>query len=184
LGELLIDMLPSELGRRLAEVSAFYPEPGGALANVAVAAARLGAESAFIGRVGDGAFGHHLSEVLRAEGVDTSGMRLDQEARTTMGFIAQPDENTVEFVLYGNPGADMRPRPVDVLKVNEVELALLTAAYGPGGARRPAVPPLGRLAHDVSALTRGGQSLFAMGPRLCVVTLGREGSFSPDEARW
>ena len=248
LGELLIDMFPSELGRRLAEVSAFYPKPGGAPANVAVAAARLGAESAFIGKVGDDAFGHHLIEVLRAEGVDTSGMRLDQEARTTMAFIAQPDENTSEFVFYRNPGADMRLRPdeldrgmlsqgkafhfgsisliaepsrsatlealgearaggalisfdvnyrptlwdkpsvarerieetiplVDVVKVNEVELVLLSAAYGPGGAGRPAAPPPGRLARDVSALTRGGQSLLAMGPRLCVVTLGREGSF-------
>lgn len=77
LGELLIDMVPSELGRRLAEVSAFHLRPGGAPANVAVAAARLGAESAFIGRAGDDACGHHLIEVLRAEGVDTSGMRLD-----------------------------------------------------------------------------------------------------------
>ena len=48
LGELLIDMFPAELGRPLAEVSAFYPKPGGAPANVAVAAVRLGAQSAFI----------------------------------------------------------------------------------------------------------------------------------------
>ena len=43
LGELLIDMFPAELGRPLAEVSAFYPKPGGAPANVAVAVVRLGA---------------------------------------------------------------------------------------------------------------------------------------------
>ncbi|MFB0546897.1 MAG: PfkB family carbohydrate kinase, partial [Anaerolineae bacterium] len=46
LGELLVDMFPAELGRRLNEVSAFRPIPGGAPANVAVAAARLGAKSA------------------------------------------------------------------------------------------------------------------------------------------
>lgn len=28
-----------------------------------------------------------------------------------MAFIAQPDENTAQFVCYGNPGADMRLRP-------------------------------------------------------------------------
>ena len=38
LGELLIDMFPSELGKPLAEVSSFRPKPGGAPANVAVAA--------------------------------------------------------------------------------------------------------------------------------------------------
>ena len=33
LGELLVDMFPAELGRRLADVSAFQPKPGGAPAN-------------------------------------------------------------------------------------------------------------------------------------------------------
>ena len=52
LGEMLIDMFPAETGKRLAEVSAFLPKPGGAPANVAVAVPRLGRRSAFIGKVG------------------------------------------------------------------------------------------------------------------------------------
>lgn len=40
LGELLVDMFPAEVGRGLAEVSAFRPVPGGAPTNVAVAAAQ------------------------------------------------------------------------------------------------------------------------------------------------
>ena len=52
MGEILIDMFPAEIGRRIADVTAFYPKPGGAPANVAVAAARLGRETAFIGKVG------------------------------------------------------------------------------------------------------------------------------------
>lgn len=119
LGELLVDMFPAELGRRLVEVSAFRPKPGGAPANVAVAAARLGARSAFIGKVGDEAFGHHLADVLRREGVDVRGMRFDQEARTGLAFIAMPDENTAEFVFYRNPGADMR------LRADELDRELL-----------------------------------------------------------
>ena len=77
LGELLVDMFPAEVGRSLVEVSAFRPVPGGAPANAAVAAARLGARSAFIGKVGDDAFGHHLADVLKREGVDVRGMRFD-----------------------------------------------------------------------------------------------------------
>jgi fructokinase len=111
LGELLIDMFPAEIGRRLAEVSAFHPKPGGAPANVAVAAARLGAKSAFIGKVGDDAFGHFLMDTLAQEQVDTAGMRLDPTARTTMAFIALPDPNHAEFVFYRNPGADARLYP-------------------------------------------------------------------------
>ena len=119
LGELLVDMFPAELGRRLVEVSAFQPKPGGAPANVAVAAARLGAQSAFIGKVGDDAFGHHLASVLGQEGVDTRGMRYDGSARTTMAFIAKPDENTSEFVFYRNPGADL------LLRTDELDEGLL-----------------------------------------------------------
>ncbi len=114
LGELLIDMLPAEVGRSLVEVSAWRPKPGGAPANVAVAACRLGAQSAFIGKVGDEAFGHYLAGVLREEGVNVSGMRYDREARTGIAFIAKPDENSYDILFYRNPGADMRLRPEEL----------------------------------------------------------------------
>lgn len=119
LGEMLMDMFPAENGRRLAEVSAFLPKPGGAPANVAVAAARLERESAFIGKVGDDAFGHFLVETLVREGVETKGMRVAEEARTTMAFIAKPDAFSAEFVFYRNPGADM------LLRADELDHDLL-----------------------------------------------------------
>jgi fructokinase len=122
LGELLVDMFPAEVGRRLVDVTAFSPKPGGAPANVAVAARRLGASSAFIGKVGEDFFGHHLKDVLAQEGVETRGLRFDHEARTTMAVIAMPDANTAEFVFYRNPGADQRLRP------DELDLDLLRSA--------------------------------------------------------
>jgi fructokinase len=114
LGELLIDMFPAEVGQGMAEVTAFRPKPGGAPANVAVAASRLGARAGFIGKVGEDTFGHYLEGVLKTEGVDTSGLRFDPQARTTLVFIALPDENTAEFVFYRNPGADMLLSPEDL----------------------------------------------------------------------
>lgn len=119
LGELLVDMFPSEVGVKLVEVPAFQPKPGGAPANVAVAATRLGAKSAFIGKLGEDFFGHHLRDVLAEEGVETRGIRFDEEARTTMAIIAMPDENTAEFVFYRNPGADQR------LRADELDQKLL-----------------------------------------------------------
>ncbi len=120
LGELLIDMFPAELGRPHAEVSAFRPVAGGAPANVAVAARRLGARlSAFIGKVGDDPFGHFLVEVLAREGLETGGMRLDPDARTTLNIMAQPDANHYDCLFYRNPGADTRLRP------DELDAALL-----------------------------------------------------------
>ena len=109
LGEILIDMFPAEIGRPLAAVSAFYPVPGGAPANVAIAAARLGAQSAFIGKVGDDPFGRFLSETLVRQGVQTQGMRFDAEARTGLNFHAQVDGDTATHLFYR--GADTRLRP-------------------------------------------------------------------------
>jgi len=122
LGEILIDMFPAEVGRPLPEVSAFKPKPGGAPANVAVAATRLDRESAFIGKVGDDAFGHHLAEILRQEGVNIDGMRYDQEARTGLAFLAMPDVNSYDILFYRNPGADMR------LQADELDRELLQNA--------------------------------------------------------
>lgn len=122
LGELLIDLFPAEVGRRLTEVSAFHPKPGGAPGNVAVAARRLGLTSAFIGKVGDDAFGRFLIDTLAATGVATDAIRIDDEARTTLAFIALPDPHHAEFVFYRNPGADTRLRP------DELDEALLRRA--------------------------------------------------------
>ncbi len=122
LGELLVDLFPAEIGRALAAVSSFRPVPGGAPANVAVAAARLGLTSAFIGKVGDDPFGRHLAGVLAQERVDVRGMRFDPQARTTLAFIAQPDPNSYDIVFYRNPGADM------LLRVEELDRGLLQEA--------------------------------------------------------
>jgi fructokinase len=154
LGEMLIDMFPSQIGLNLVNVPAFHPKPGGAPANVAVAAARLGRKSAFIGKVGDDAFGQFLVDTLAQEGVETRGMRLDQKARTTMVFIAMPDEHTAEFLFYRNPGADM------LLCSDELDRALLqqTRAFHFGSISlidepsRSATIEAARLARDGGAL--------------------------------
>ena len=57
-GEILIDLTQSgtnELG-----IPVFAANPGGAPANLAVAAARLGASTAFIGKVGTDSYGTFL----------------------------------------------------------------------------------------------------------------------------
>ncbi|MEE8355707.1 MAG: carbohydrate kinase [Anaerolineales bacterium] len=119
LGELLVDMFPDKIGPRIGEVKAFIPKPGGAPANVAVAAKRLGFKSAFIGKLGEDLFGTYLKTVLESEGVETRGIRFDPEARTTMAIIAMPDMNSAEFVFYRNPGADQR------LTVDELDRPML-----------------------------------------------------------
>jgi fructokinase len=114
LGELILDMFASETGKDFFSVSAFIPVAGGAPANVAVAGARLGARTAFIGKVGEDAFGRRLEAVLKGYAVDTRGMRFDPLHRTTLNFMTLPDPNRTEMLFYRNPGADMLLAPEEL----------------------------------------------------------------------
>ena len=108
LGEALIDFIAVESGKKLIEVESFKKVAGGAPANVAVGASRLGKESAFLGRLGDDEFGYFLKDKIKEAGVDCSQIQFDKQARTGLAFISLPTPNTREFLFYRNPCADMR----------------------------------------------------------------------------
>lgn len=121
MGELLIDFVALESGVTVGEASGFIKAAGGAPANVAVAAARLGLKAGFIGQVGDDPFGRYLAGVLEADRVDTRGLRFSPEARTALAFVSLGQGGERSFVFYRNPSADMLMRPEDV------ELSLVEA---------------------------------------------------------
>lgn len=108
LGEALIDFIAVESGKKLAEVESFKKVAGGAPANVAVGASKLGKKSAFLGRIGDDEFGYFLQDRIKETGVDCSQLQFDKQARTGLAFISLPTPNTREFLFYRNPSADMR----------------------------------------------------------------------------
>lgn len=113
-GELLIDFVSLESGVSVGEASGFQKAPGGAPANVAVAVARLGHPAAFLGQVGDDPFGRFLAAVMEAEGVDVSGLRFSDEARTALAFVSLGAGGERSFVFYRHPSADMLMTPDDV----------------------------------------------------------------------
>jgi fructokinase len=114
MGELLIDFVATESGVSVGEAAGFVKAAGGAPANVAVAVARLGLTSAFIGQVGRDPFGEHLAEVLLQNGVDTSGLKFTDKANTALAFVALGAGGERSFSFYRNPSADMLMTPDDV----------------------------------------------------------------------
>lgn len=114
LGELLIDFVSTVAGVTLEEAPAFEKAPGGAPANVVVGLVRLGVPSGFMGQVGEDPFGHFLVQTLANEGVDVSGMRFSDQARTALAFVSLRADGERDFMFYRHPSADMLYRPEDV----------------------------------------------------------------------
>lgn len=122
LGELLIDFAPTQTGVDLQSVPGFNRLAGGAPANVVVGLRRFGIDSAFMGKVGDDAFGRFLADALEREGVDIRSLHFSNEARTALAFIALDADGEREFMFYCHPSADM------LFSIEEVDIDAIRAA--------------------------------------------------------
>ena len=111
-GEILIDFTSQDInddGQML-----YARNPGGAPANVAVAASRLGAHTAFIGKAGKDMHGEFLRSVLQREKVDTKGMFLDEDYFTTLAFVEVNENGERTFSFARKPGADTKLQKEEV----------------------------------------------------------------------
>ncbi|MCD7755321.1 MAG: carbohydrate kinase [Firmicutes bacterium] len=104
-GEILIDL--TQNGQNAQGIPQFAANPGGAPANLAVAAARLGASAAFIGKVGADSFGTFLRDTLAANHVDVSGLVTDPVQHTTLAVVALDAQGERNFSFYRDPSADV-----------------------------------------------------------------------------
>ncbi len=106
IGEILVDMTQTQIdGNGIAH---FAANPGGAPANVAVAAARLGADAAFVGCIGEDAFGDMLKETLIRQRVNIDGLQVTPLTNTTLAVVTVDPTGERSFSFYRKPGADPR----------------------------------------------------------------------------
>jgi ribokinase len=85
--------------------------PGGKGANQAVAAAKLGAPTTLIGRLGKDAFGDQLKAFLAAEGIDLSFVQQTSQAHTGTAIITVANADNTIVVI---PGANALVSTADV----------------------------------------------------------------------
>lgn len=105
-GEALIDFLVDPKCNSKAD-PCFVGFGGGAPANVAVAVARLGGASAYIGMLANDRFGDFLLGSLNAAGVNTQGVVRTDAARTALAFIELEPDGEPSFSFYRPPSADL-----------------------------------------------------------------------------
>lgn len=160
-GEMLIDFVPTATGVTLIEAPAFVKAPGGAPANVAVGLARLGLRSAFMGQVGDDAFGHFLANTLAADGVDLTGLRYTTQARTALAFVSLKADGDRDFMFYRHPSADMLLTAADV----DESLCKTTRAFHFGSISLIGEPSRSATLHAIQTATAAG-ALISYDPNL------------------
>ena len=120
LGELLIDFASKSVD------PAGYPtmaaNPGGAPGNFLAALNAYGKKTAFLGKVGDDAFGHLLLGTLNQAGIETKGIIVDPTVFTTLAFVTFDASGDRSFSFARKPGADTQ------LTWEEVDKSLIDEA--------------------------------------------------------
>lgn len=147
----------------------FLQVPGGKGANQAVAAARLGADVAMIGRVGDDAFGRQLVGSLARDGVDTGAVAATAGISSGLAIIGVEESGQNAITILGGANALLTPEDVrrhdatiagaSALLV-QLEVPLTTVAAAIAIAKRhgvlaildPAPAPRGLLPADLHAV--------------------------------
>jgi ribokinase len=155
--------------------------PGGKGANQAVACARLGAATRFVGRIGSDDL---VLRSLERERIDTSGVVRDSgESGVALIVVDAAGENTIVVA----PGANARLAPADVVVgecdavVSQQEIPQDTIAVAAAGApffclnAAPARGPL-ELEPDLLVVNRYEYEAAGDRARLVALTLGPEGA--------
>jgi len=151
-GEALVDLVPE-------------PVPGGGPMNVAIAAARLGVPSAFVGRVSEDAYGEQIWEHLVANGVDLRACQRGSEptARAVVEHIPH-----LVFRFEGTDTADTR--------LTDADLSLL--GNGPHIVHGGTLGMFrGRTAETLARLAEGHDGLVSLDPNV-------RPQIIDDRARW
>jgi ribokinase len=158
----------------------FEQIPGGKGANQAVAAARLGAEVRFVGRIGTDDL---VLRSLEREGIDTSGVRRDDgESGVALILVDAEGEN----VIVVAPGANARLEPGDVTigetdaVICQLEIPLeaiaAAAAQAPFFCLNAAPARPVDLEPDLLVVNRYEYEVAGSRGKLVALTLGAEGA--------
>lgn len=149
IGEILIDL--TQTGTSAQGVPLFAANPGGAPANVAVAAARLGSKTAFIGKVGRDGFGSYLRRVLEENGVDSTGLR-GSDSPTTMAIVSVDATGERDFRFVRGADCELAPEEVDETAAGTSKILHFGSVSLTQGIARSATVFAARTAHRAGRL--------------------------------
>ncbi|HEY8047611.1 MAG TPA: sugar kinase [Ramlibacter sp.] len=132
LGEAMVEFNQTEAGKPV-----YLRGFGGDTSNAVIAAARAGARTTYLTRLGADMFGDALVQLWTNEGVDTSGIARDLDAHTGVYFVTHgPRGHEFSYLRAGSAASRMTPdwlpreliRRSKILHVSGISLAISVAA--------------------------------------------------------
>src|SRR3954447_3346971 len=167
------------------------PFPSGAPAIFASVAARLGAETALGGAIGDDAFGHALIERLTRDGVDVGAVRTVPGRATAVAFVAYDPAGGRDFwfSVHDSAATAIDRAAVEALWPRVDWLHVSGSTLGFGGAMADAVEATaqhvlrngGKLSVDPNARGGAGRERLARLARHAHVLFPAEGEHLPTD---
>ena len=155
LGRAGLDIYPTPVNTKTAEVVEFVSALGGSSANIAVALCQLGQKASLVTCVSDDAVGRYVENQLRRYGVDSQLVRrVSGDFRTSLAVV----ESTVvdhQSVIYRNNAADfqMHESDIDTLTMSDFAALVVTGTcLTKNPSRHAVVRALGR-ARDAGLTT-------------------------------
>lgn len=87
---------------------------GGDTSNAIIAAARAGARTAYLTRIGQDTWGEALQSLWQREGVDSSAIDVDADAPTAVYFVTHgPHGHAFSYLRAGSAASRMTPQSLD-----------------------------------------------------------------------
>lgn len=135
IGEMLVEVMRKDVDSPLNQPGEFVgPFPSGAPAIFIDAVAKLGISSGIIGGIGDDEFGDCLRDRLERDGVDLTGVKVDEKLSTGVAFVSYFSDGSRKFLYHmGNSAAGAVSREdisssyvedADLLHINGSSLAM------------------------------------------------------------
>jgi sugar/nucleoside kinase (ribokinase family) len=138
---------------RLGLVDSMTLHVGGCAANTGIDLARLGVETAVLGKVGEDGLGDFIQRTFESEGIDVAGVVRDPAVNTSATMVMVDDEGERTFLHSLGGNAEYQATDVSWTIVSECKvLHVAGALVMPGMDGEPMADVL-RYAHDLGLTT-------------------------------
>lgn len=123
LGELLVDLIPTDAGGRIAAPGTVLKTASGSAGICACAAALLGADSGFLGKVGRDALSRMVYDTIAGMGVDCSRVVRSDEGQIGLAFLEYLEDGKRNYQYYRSNSVGSR------YAAEELDRSYLASAY-------------------------------------------------------